>query len=140
MNRQPEPPIVPNRITDHATATPTDPPIGQSGLASSAPQQAADQRRQWRIPVRWSACCTFPDGTSEDVIIIDVTLGGFGLDRDIPAATEQSLTIALNEIGIFACRVAWKSGTRCGLELLASEPSVTGDGMRELTAVLSARS
>ena len=85
----------------------------------------AENRRHARQAANWRARCFSEDGTVWNVIIIDRSDGGFGLDRLVPMDVDARLHIAVADVGTFPCRIAWKSEERCGLQLLPEQGSLS---------------
>lgn len=80
---------------------------------------APDERRQHpRYATDIAARCHLDGQPPLDVRISDVSDGGFGLDCAISGAVGSELILELAGIGRFACTIAWKSLSRCGLKLL----------------------
>ena len=111
-------------------------------LAQTAPSRLDDsfaeseRRREDRQPCNWPAHC-YAEGTGDwQVTIVDASHGGFGLSRDLPLDQGARLEISVEQIGVFPCRIAWKNGDRCGLELLREDGFVTDDQAAELTKLL----
>lgn len=95
-----------------------------------------ERRRHDRYRVNWPANCLVGSEHVEKVNVVDVSCGGMGLDRDLPAGTGQPLTIELPQIGIFRCVIAWKGVDRCGVQFLDEEG--LGDGsLDQLSAYLA---
>jgi PilZ domain len=100
-----------------------------------------NRRRHVRHPANWPATCCIEGGTPLPVTVVDVSEGGFGFDRDLPWPMDQILTLSMPDIGVFSCRLAWKSRSRSGVELLwddqprdAAEPA--GEHLSGLANVL----
>lgn len=78
---------------------------------------SSERRRHNRVPVSWAARCIVDSETYWNATIVDASEGGFGLSRDLPLEIDERLAIAIADVGTFPCRVAWKSSTKCGVEL-----------------------
>lgn len=75
-------------------------------------------RQHKRYPTNWPAHCSAPGIGSWNVTIIDASEGGFGLSSDLPLPVDAEFTISIDQVGEFACAIAWKGDGRCGLRLL----------------------
>lgn len=93
----------------------------------------SERRQHPRYASDIEARC-FVDGfAAEEVRIIDISDGGFGIDRSIGPDVGRELTIDIAGVGRFACVVAWKSAERCGVKLLPQ----AGDLSATQSAVLA---
>ncbi len=55
-------------------------------------------------------------------MVVDVSDGGFGLTGyRLNADVDDMIDVELEQIGVFKCRVAWKRGERCGVEIVDDE-------------------
>ena len=98
-------------------------------MAQSSPPDTRDtaevggnERRQHpRHACRCLVVCRA--GTAScDAVLVDASDGGFGLDGlTLTAGVDAVITIELDQIGTFRCRVAWRRGTRAGVEFLDEE-------------------
>lgn len=80
---------------------------------------APDERRQHpRYATDIAARCLVDGAVPLDVRIVDISDGGFGLDRALRLDAGSPLTLDLPGVGQFACTIAWTSLSRCGLKLL----------------------
>lgn len=78
-----------------------------------------DQRRRHeRRRADWPAACSDASGATWDARVVDTSNGGLGLENCPPLAVDQTIVVALENVGTFACRVAWSNGSRCGIEFL----------------------
>lgn len=75
-------------------------------------------RQHKRYPTNWPGLCAAPGIGSWNVTIIDASEGGFGLSTDLPLPVGAEFTISIDQVGEFACAIAWKADGRCGLKLL----------------------
>lgn len=85
----------------------------------------SDRRQHPRHASDIEARCLVDGLTAEAVRIIDISNGGFGIDRSIGTDVGRELTIDIVGVGRFACVVAWKSAERCGLRLLPQAGDLT---------------
>ena len=88
---------------------------------------SSERRKHKRVPVHWAACCIGDQDTYWDTVIVDASEGGFGLSRDLPLEIGARLKIAIADVGTFPCRIAWKSPSKCGVELEDEEQFVGAD-------------
>ena len=105
-----------------------------SGLDVSATD--SERRREDRQPCNWPAHCHAVGAGDWQVTIVDASQGGFGLSCDLPLERGTRLDISVQDVGVFPCRIAWKNGDRCGLELLREDGFVTEDQADQLTNFL----
>ncbi len=91
------------------------------------------QRRHERYPTRWPASCTQNGRDVWDVMIIDASEGGFGLSDDIPVPENSIVRIDIDQVGGFQCRIAWKNGRRCGMQIVDDKNSLNPDEVIELS-------
>lgn len=84
----------------------------------STEAEAVYQRLHRRYPTNWPAHCAAPGIGTWNVTIIDASEGGFGLSSDLPLPVDAEFTISIDQVGEFACAIAWKGDGRCGLRLL----------------------
>lgn len=93
--------------------------LEQSGQASvENDTYGTERRRHTRYPANWPACCILDDAFECNVVIENTSDGGFGLSRSLPVDVGTRMIISVEQIGDFACRLAWKDHDRCGVELL----------------------
>lgn len=109
------------------------PPFASGSTGNPLPGD--DRRRHARFEVRAPAHCLI-GGAKIDVIIIDVSEGGLGLDRPLPCETNSQFQIAIPDVGTFRARLAWKSPERCGLELLPVARELSAGGVDQLAGWL----
>ena len=102
-------------------------------------ETAAIERRQHpRHVCRCPAVCR-TGSASCDAVVVDASNGGFGLGGlTLAVAAGDILTVELDQIGSFRCRVAWKRGTRAGVEFL-DEESPRATEMQDLAHGLTKR-
>ena len=100
-------------------------------------QSQFDRRRKERHPVNWPARCFTSDDRSWDIAITDLSESGFGLSQNIPLDVDERFSIQVFNVGVFPCRMAWKSEHRCGVELLAESGFLTDDGIAFVSDVLA---
>lgn len=75
-------------------------------------------RQHKRYPTNWPALCAAAGIGNWTVTIVDASEGGFGLSSDLPLPVGSEFTISIDQVGEFACAIAWKRDGRCGLKLL----------------------
>jgi len=110
------------------------PPLASS-LQAGAALPGDDRRRHPRFEVRAPAHCLI-GAERIDVIIIDVSAGGLGLDRPLPCETNSQFQIVIPDVGTFRARLAWKGPERCGLELLPADRELSAGGVDQLAGWL----
>ena len=90
-----------------------------SGAYEVAP--ADERRKHQRYRVSITATC-FIDGFEPiDVVVINISEGGYGLNCALPFSEGTNLAIFFPETEMtFTASVAWMTGTRCGLRLRPS--------------------
>ena len=77
-----------------------------------------EKRSDNRTSVSWQARCFTGTDTFWNVTILDTSDGGFGLSETLPLNIGDELKIAIDGIGVFPCKLAWKDDGRCGIGLL----------------------
>jgi len=82
-------------------------------------------RQHKRYPTNWPGLCTAPGVGTWTVTIVDASEGGFGLSSDLPLPVGAEFTIAIDQVGEFACAIAWKGDGRCGLRLLPGAGTIS---------------
>ncbi|MGH1418942.1 MAG: PilZ domain-containing protein [Hyphomicrobiaceae bacterium] len=96
---------------------------------------SGDRRRRERQSVNWPARCIFDD-KEWDVVIVDASNDGFGLNFGLPLAVGTDLQIFIDQVGQFRCRIIWSSDTRTGLELLSDQGDLSPDQADELSSLI----
>lgn len=91
--------------------------------SAAAPRREVDRRRHRRIVARLDACL---DGGGQLIpcVIVDVSAGGAQVLADLPPGIEK-VKLEIEAYGAFACRVAWVTDTRAGLEFLQDPQATT---------------
>ncbi len=97
---------------------------------------AIDRRRHERYDLLLPAICRFTDGREQDVMIVDASEGGFGLDRNLGIAVDTEFEITMAEAGTFPCRLAWFDDTRCGVALLPTSDTFADHAIADLAKTL----
>ena len=92
---------------------------------------APDRRAHHRHPVRLDACLD-ADGRLFPCVIMDVSAGGAQLVASLPSEL-TTVRLEIEAFDAFACRVAWRTDTRVGVEFLHEPEEVT----RRLAALLA---
>lgn len=85
------------------------------------------------IPTR----CFLADSRAIDVMIVDISEGGFGLSCALPVDRGDIVDIAIPGIGTFRATSVWKSERRCGLQLLPGEGHISENASDTLALMLS---
>jgi hypothetical protein len=98
---------------------------------------AREQRKHTRLKVNWPARCVFGDQGAVDVMIIDASRGGVGLNCSLSAPVLDYVTIVIERIGTFTCRLAWKGNHECGLEFVANDKCLSEADVNELAGALA---
>jgi hypothetical protein len=98
----------------------------------SPPTAKHTRRRLIRHAANWPAICSDRNGTVWDATVFDCSTGGLGLERCPALTVNQIVDIELDDIGTFACRVAWTRGGRFGVEFLPQRGELTNDDVQVL--------
>lgn len=106
-----------------------------ANTAASAPR-ATFRREHERHAANWPARCYHDQGAWK-ATVIDVSEGGVGLDRDLPVAKDEIITLELPDVGSYTCRVAWKRDGRCGLQFLRRPDELSADAIDSLADTLT---
>ena len=96
-----------------------------------------DERRAPRQQCDWPAQCIVSGHDAIDIRIINVSKGGFGVSTALPARQNDVVTLNIEDIGIFRCRVAWVSTERSGLEIIVDNDDLSGTRIDALAGCLS---
>lgn len=96
----------------------------------------ASRRKYQRYPANWPARCMINGQPDLDLIIDDASEGGFGLHCTLPIEVGDLLVLSVAQIGVFPCRLAWKSEDRCGVQFLREEGHLSEDQISGLSDVL----
>lgn len=96
----------------------------QMAIEEALPE-AHNNRQHRRYPTNWPGLCTAPGVGTWPVTIVDASEGGFGLSNDLPLPVGAEFTIAIDQVGDFACAIAWKGDGRCGLRLLQGAGTIS---------------
>lgn len=99
--------------------------------------QLVEKRVDNRTPVDWKARCFTGPETYWDVTIIDTSDGGFGLSASLPLGIGDQLQIAIDGIGVFPCKLAWKDDVRCGIALLDEVHAMSTEDVAILDSVFA---
>ena len=94
------------------------------------------RRKHQRYPANWPARCVAESQLDCDVIIENASEGGFGLSCSLPLEVNARIVLTIDQIGVFPCRLAWKSDDKCGVQLLTEEGHLTMDQIAGLSGVL----
>lgn len=113
-----------------------DSSVSEAVVAPSSGEQHVNRRGTPRYACDWPARCSQPGGHVEDVRIVDVSNGGFGLSTAIPVARDQIVRLEISGVGVFGCRVAWVSAARTGLEILPGEGDLSRSDVDTLAGYL----
>ena len=97
-----------------------------------------ERRKHQRYRANIAARCIIDGFESIEVVVIDISEGGFGLNCVLPVEQGTSLTILFPEVEMtYRASVVWTSATRCGLQLLPDVSHVTQAATNELALMLS---
>lgn len=95
-------------------------------------------RREYeRHQTNWPARCFYGNHVWP-AVVVDVSQGGVGLDRDLPAMKDETITLEMHDVGTYLCRVAWKHSNRCGLQFLKRTDELSDDAIDGLASSIHA--
>lgn len=77
-----------------------------------------EQRKSARFNVNWSGRCSIEGGVSFDVRIVDCSEGSFGVCGLHHFAAGEIVTLQIDGVGAFSCKVVWVKGERFGARIL----------------------
>jgi hypothetical protein len=97
-------------------ADPHDAPSAPAGIGSNPPEQ----RRHKRRSAMWAAELETSGGERVSCIVLDISAGGAKLQLDHPLVKNEIVALITERVGAHWCRVAWRTGSRAGLEFLES--------------------
>jgi PilZ domain len=96
-----------------------------------------ENRRHQRYQVHIEARCFIEGSKPIDIVIVDISEGGFGLNSALPFEKGSRLSVLLPEVGMFAAMIAWKSEHRCGLQLLDQDDDLPAPALDELGLLIT---
>lgn len=95
-----------------------------------------DRRQNKRYKVSWPAMCTLQNNTKINVLIIDVSEGGVGIDCSLPIEIDDPVIVDLRDIGVFGCTLRWKTDWRSGLQFQTTENILNDKQLSDLSGVI----
>ena len=96
------------------------------------------QRRFDRLACSWPAACFAVGIVRFEATVIDISEGGFGLvGPDFQMEAGGELYVNFENIGTFACRLAWRQGPRFGVEIIDGEGKSEPERDAALVAALN---
>ncbi len=98
--------------------------------------EPASRRKYQRYPANWPARCMIDGQPDRDLIIENASEGGFGLHCTLPVEIGDQLVLSVAQIGVFPCRLAWKSEDRCGVQFLREEGHLSAGQISGLSDAL----
>lgn len=107
------------------------------GYEAEEPTEQAFRREYERHQTNWPARC-FYGSHIWPAVVVDVSQGGVGLDRDFPVMKDETITLEMQDVGTYICRVAWKHGNRCGLQFLKRTDELSDDAIDGLASSIHA--
>lgn len=110
--------------------------VGQNQEAEE-PTAQPFRREYERHQTNWPAKC-FYGSHVWPAVVVDVSQGGVGLDRDLPVMKDETIALEMQDIGTYVCRVAWKQGNRCGLQFLKRTDELSDDAIDGLASSIHA--
>ena len=97
-----------------------------------------ERRKHPRYRVNIAASCLLDGLEPLEVLVIDMSHGGFGLDCALPVEQGTQVTISFPDHEMkYRATVAWKSDTRCGVQLLPDEDHISKATSDEIAIMLS---
>ena len=116
----------------HQAGLPKDFVFDLSDIAS-----VDERRKHQRYRVNIAAICLIGGHEPIEIVVNDISQGGFGLDCALPVQQGTSLAIFFPDVEMtFRASVVWKSETRCGLQLLPGNGHVSEAASDELAGLL----
>ena len=97
-----------------------------------------ERRKHPRYRVNIAASCLLDGLEPLEVLVIDMSHGGFGLDCALPVEQGTQVTISFPDHEMkYRATVAWKSDTRCGVQLLPDKDHISETTSDEIAVMLS---
>lgn len=99
--------------------------------APVAQKSGRERRIDFRYEANWPVQLTFGE-RSWDATVVDASVGGIGIDRDLPVEKGALLTAVLPGIGSYPCRMAWKYDGRCGFQFVKAKDDLPDEAITSL--------
>ncbi|MGL4395941.1 MAG: hypothetical protein ACRCS9_05325 [Hyphomicrobium sp.] len=93
-----------------------------------------EQRTSRRYRVDWQAWCRDAKGEDTRVSIVDCSDGNFGISGACACTVNDTVRLAIDDVGEFLCSVVWKREDRFAVRILDDH---TVQSITDLTEILA---
>ncbi len=106
------------------------------GGPSDGSQSDIQRRRHQRHACDWPARYSVDAKHYQDIRVINVSISGLGLSSTLPGEVGDTIFLSLKDIGEFRSRIAWKSPSAAGVEIIDSDAYWSEKQVQELGDLL----